>query len=371
MHVGFQPILQNLENINSDAEVYWREMRLADLAEPLGFDSLWAVEHHFTGYTMSPNPVQLLTHWAGRTRKLQLGTMVVVIPWNDPLRVAEELSVADIVSNGRIIFGMGRGIGRVEYDGFRLQMADSRGRFAESARMIIEALETGYIEGAGPHFVQPRAAVRPRPFKTFKGRTYAAAVSPESIPVVAKLGAGVIIIPQKPWEECEKEHNQYRQIFREVNGREAPQCITAAWTFVDEDEDRARTLGKKYLSAYYRSALEHYEFQERHMRSIPGYEYYGKIQEKIEQYGLDQFIDYFTNLQVYGTPEQCVRKIKAIQQRMNSCGYIGIFSYGEMSAEEGERNLRLFAEKVMPEVKRIETGGRPDMSYLFERQAAE
>ncbi len=233
MHVGFQPILQNLTNSITDEAVYLREMALADTVEELGFDSLWAVEHHFTGYTMSPNPIQLLTYWAGRTKNLRLGTMVVVLPWNDPVRVAEELAVVDILSGGRVIFGMGRGIGRVEYDGFKLNMADSRGRFVEAAEMIINGLETGYIEGKGPHFKQPRVAIRPKPLKTFRGRTYAAAVSPESIPVVAKLGAGVIIIPQKPWEECEKEHNQYREIFRQVNGSEAPQCITPrgpSWT---------------------------------------------------------------------------------------------------------------------------------------------
>src|SRR5258706_1999543 len=100
-----------------DAEVYRQELRLGDLAEPLGFDSVWGVEHHFTDYTMCPDVLEFLTFIAGRTRKVQLGSMVVVLPWHDPLRVAEQVSMLDHMSDGRFILGIGRGLGRVEFEG--------------------------------------------------------------------------------------------------------------------------------------------------------------------------------------------------------------------------------------------------------------
>ena len=96
MHVGMSLFLQGQRGGLSDAEVYADETRLGDLAEPLGFDSLWSVEHHFTGYTMVPDVLQLLTWFAGRTQRIQLGSMVVVLPWHRPIRVAEQVAMLDL-----------------------------------------------------------------------------------------------------------------------------------------------------------------------------------------------------------------------------------------------------------------------------------
>src|SRR3954453_14488894 len=118
MHVGMASVFQNPQKRHTDREVYRNELRLADLAEPLGFESLWGVEHHFTDYTMCPDVLQYLAYFAGRTERIQLGSMVVLLPWHHPMRVAEEVVMLDHLSNGRVIFGIGRGLGRVEFDGF-------------------------------------------------------------------------------------------------------------------------------------------------------------------------------------------------------------------------------------------------------------
>ena len=132
MHVGMAVIFQGQGEERTDRNVYRNELRLGDLAEPLGFDSIWGVEHHFTDYTMCPDVLQFLTYFAGRTTRVQLGSMVVVLPWHDPLRVAEQVVMLDHFSNGRFIFGMGRGLGRVEFEGFSLNQEASRDMFVES-----------------------------------------------------------------------------------------------------------------------------------------------------------------------------------------------------------------------------------------------
>jgi len=141
MHVGMAAVFQNPGKAQSDRDVYLNELRLAELAEPLGFESVWGVEHHFTDYTMCPDVLQFLSYMAGRTRHVQLGSMVVVLPWHDPMRVAEEVSMLDHLSGGRLILGMGRGAGKVEFDGFRLSMDESRPRFVECAQMLLRGLE--------------------------------------------------------------------------------------------------------------------------------------------------------------------------------------------------------------------------------------
>src|ERR671919_3149620 len=235
MHVGMAAVFQNPQQRRTDRDVYRHELRLADLAEPLGFESIWGVEHHFTDYTMCPDVLQFLTYMAGRTTRAQLGSMVVVLPWHDPMRAAEQIAMLDTICDGRLILGLGRGAAKVEFDGFRLPMDESRARFVECAETVLTGLETGYCEYAGTYVKQPRAPVRPAPFKSFRGRTYAAAVSPESLPIMAKLGVGILIIPQKPWHEVAKELDTYRTVYRQVNGVEAPPPISAGWTFCDRN----------------------------------------------------------------------------------------------------------------------------------------
>src|SRR3954463_9055342 len=155
MHVGTAVIFQATDPNRTDHQVYESELKLGDLAEPLGFESIWGVEHHFTDYTMCPDVLQLLTYMAARTQRAQLGSMVVVLPWHDPMRAAEEISMLDTISDGRVILGLGRGAGKIEFDGFRLSMDESRPRFVECAEMVLTGLETGYCEYDGAYVKQP------------------------------------------------------------------------------------------------------------------------------------------------------------------------------------------------------------------------
>ena len=362
MHVGMSTVFQNPRREKSDYEVYQSELRLADLAEPLGYQSIWGVEHHFTDYTMCPDVVQFLTYMAGRTEHVLLGTMVVVLPWHDPVRVAEEISMLDNLSGGRAILGIGRGLARVEYEGFRLDMSESRARFTESAQMVLTGLEKGYCEFDGEFVKQPRRDIRPAPFRSFKGRTYAAAVSPESAQVIAQLGVGTLIIPQKPWEDVAKELRDYRDTYRQVNQQQAPPPVVVGFTLCDEDEERAYEMARRYVGGYWESVMDHYEFRSSHLKQTKGYEYYGKFTDKIARYGDDKVRDFFLDLQVWGTPDQCYEKIMAIHNWTGHDFYVGVFSYAGMPHADAERSMRLFAEKVMPRLKEFkpaaETAGR-------------
>ena len=351
MHVGYGAVFQNPNNQMSDRDVWKNEIRLAEMAEPLGFDSVWGVEHHFDDYTMCPDVVQFLTYMAGRTKTAKLGSMVVVLPWHDPIRVAEQISMLDHVSNGRMIFGMGRGLARIEYDGFRIPQDEGRNLFVEYAQLIMNALETGIMEG-GTFTKQPRREVRPFPFQSFKGRTYAAAVSPESMPIMAKLGVGLLVIPQKPWEAVAQELGEYRTIYKQVNGGDPLPTIAAGWTFCDKSAERAREMAVKYIGGYWNSALRHYEMASDHFGKAKGYEYYEQMAKALKG-NESASIEYFLSMQVWGTPEMCFNKINEIRQKVNADHFTGVFSYAGMPIEDAEKSLRLFAAEVMPEVKKL------------------
>ena len=90
-----------------DRERMGRELRLVDVAGALGFDSFWVTEHHFGDYNLAPAPLTVLAYVAGRFPRMGLGSMVVVLPWNDPLRVIEQAVVLDYLADGRFLLGIG------------------------------------------------------------------------------------------------------------------------------------------------------------------------------------------------------------------------------------------------------------------------
>jgi alkanesulfonate monooxygenase SsuD/methylene tetrahydromethanopterin reductase-like flavin-dependent oxidoreductase (luciferase family) len=353
MQVGLAAIFQNPEDHVTDGEVYRNELRMADLAEPLGFDSVWGVEHHFTDYTMCPDVLQFLTYMAGRTKKIKLGSMVVVLPWHDPIRVAEQISMLDHISEGRFILGMGRGAGRVEFEGFRVPMGESRERFVEAAQLVLTGLEKGYCEYEGKYYQQPKKDIRPRPERTFKGRTYAAAVSPESVEIMARLGIGILVIPQKPWPMVDAELAAYRDVYQKVNNAPAPAPIIAGWCFCDEDEKRAREMAVRWIGGYWETARKHYEFGGEHFAKTKGYEFYAAMSQA-QRASANQMTEMYLDLQVWGTPKMCIDRIRQTCEKTGSNAFTTVFSYAGMPWNEAERNLRLFAAKVLPVLQKDE-----------------
>jgi alkanesulfonate monooxygenase SsuD/methylene tetrahydromethanopterin reductase-like flavin-dependent oxidoreductase (luciferase family) len=112
-------------------------------------------------------------------------------------------------------------------------------------------------------------------------------------------------------------------------------------------------MARRYIGGYYQTVLDHYQFQGDHLARTKGYEYYGKMSEKIAEYGTDTVIDYFVKLQVAGTPEQCYEQILDIHRRTGNSHYVGVFSYAGMPYDEAERNMRLFAAEVMPALRKL------------------
>lgn len=354
MHVGMSSIFQGFGGSMEDHEVYDADIHLADLAEPLGFESIWGVEHHFSNYTMCPDVLQFLTFMAGRTRRVNLGSMVVVLPWHDPVRVAEQILMLDHLSAGRVILGLGRGTGKVEFDGLRVPMQEARQRFKETAEAVFTALETGVMEYHGEYIDQPRVTLRPGPNRSFQDRIYSATISPESAEIMARLGTGVLLIPQKPWEQMRDEAATYRAIYRDAMQAEPPPPIVAGWTLVDESPERAEEKAREWIGAYWRSVVAHYEFDKPHLKATPGYEFHGLMYDRLTAPGgFERMTDFYIGLQPWGTPEQVYEKIVSFADLVGADYFVGVFRYGGMSVEDAEASMRLFAREVLPELQRL------------------
>jgi len=351
MDVGLGLTFQNLHGRNSDAEVYRNELALAARAEDQGFDSIWTPEHHFTGYMMTPNVPQFLSWVAGKTKRIKLGTTVTVLPWHNPVRIAESFILLDQFSEGRAILGMGRGLGKEEFDGFNVPMGEARRRFREYAEALLRGLESGVMEYDGEFLKQPRVELRPAPYKSYRGRVFASAVSPESVQLMASLDVGLMIIAQKPWNRVEEDLRDYRERFEASNGAKAPKPIVVAFVACNEDKAKAQEMRDKYLVEYARSTSAFYKFGNKEFENIEGYEYYGALARSVEKNGIEAFNEFLADLQVYGRPEEVIEKLAAMKERFDVGQFIIYTQFGDMPFDVGRENYELVARKVLPALK--------------------
>jgi alkanesulfonate monooxygenase SsuD/methylene tetrahydromethanopterin reductase-like flavin-dependent oxidoreductase (luciferase family) len=282
---------------------------------------------------------------------VKLGTAAVILPWNQPIRVAEKLAMLDNLTDGRMIYGIGRGLARQEYEAFGIPMEEARGRFNEAAPMIVDALETGFIEGNGQFFPQKRTEIRPRPGRSFKGRLYGVAMSPDTVPVVAGLGLNMMFFLQFGIERHMPGVEAYRAEFQRVQKRPAPPPVIIDISYCDKDAAKAEAYAHKYVAEYYVSVLEHYEFMADYHRGTKGYESYSAAVDILKAAGKQQSIEDFVNVQAYGTPQQILDKLEARRKVVGDFEWMLMMSYAGMAHADVKKSMDTLARDVLPEVK--------------------
>lgn len=331
--------------------MFMKETQLAIEADAMGFDFVAPTEHHFFDYSISPDNAQWLSYLAAKTKQITLMPAAFILPWNDPLRVAEKTILLDILSEGRAMLGMGRGLARREFNGFRTDPGESRERFDEAAAMIIEALETGFMEGDGKFYKQPRVELRPRPVKSFKGRAIMAGMSPTSVESAARLGVQCLKFSNIPYDQALPEINTYRNSFRKHHGFEAPPILCTDYISCFDDMKKAVEYKDKYLAEVWRIVMNHYEMFGDHFATTKGYDSYVEASKELNKLGQEAAMNQWANANLFGTPEVILEKIKMRWDMLGGFD-IGINpSGGSMPYEDCYKQMKLFADKVMPHIK--------------------
>jgi len=353
MDVGVQTLFSShgWEAI-TDGQVYREDTSLGLLADELGFDCVWAVEHHFYDYSFCPDNTEWLAAIAGKTSRIDVGTAAVIMPWNEPLRVAEKVALLDHIAEGRVRFGMGRGLSRREYGHFRgIEMDESRQRFDEGSAMVVEALKTGWIEGDGPFYPQPRTPIRPAPERSFEGRTYAVATSEDSLEAAARLKAAMVMFADRSWKGRLPSIEKWRSMYREFNGAEPPPPLICDFVYCHPNPEVAAERGPRYIATYLESVLEHYEIMSDHFARTKGYDAYASAAGALRRMGASGFLEGFLDATAHGTPEQVLAKYRARWELLGPFEAAPSFRFGGIPYEEAEESMRLFAAEVLPELK--------------------
>lgn len=357
MRVGYMLQLQNLFDDISDDEMLREEMRIAVKAEEYGYDAIWCPEHHFESYSMAVDNLQILTWLAAKTETIKLGSAAIILPWwSQPIRLVERISTLDAMSDGRYIIGFGRGLARKEFEAFGVPIEESRTRFDESAKMIVDALKTGFIEGDGPHFPQPRTEIRPRP-GNFDDRLYSVAMSPDSAKAIAIHDTRMMTFVQFSMDKLLPNIEIYRAEYLKNHGKVAPPPLLVDDCYCSMDEKHNEETVRKYLAAKYMSILQHYEFMKDYHKELKGYEAYGESAKFLNSLGLEGAVEDYISHQAWGTPKQILDKLDKRRQMIGDFEWISICSSGGMPFDMVEKSMELLAKEVIPELKTWDVSG--------------
>jgi alkanesulfonate monooxygenase SsuD/methylene tetrahydromethanopterin reductase-like flavin-dependent oxidoreductase (luciferase family) len=340
-----------------DAQIYEEDLRLGHLAEPLGFDSMWAPEHHFGPFCETCNVLQLLSYFAGRTERLDMGTMVVVLPWHNPLRVAEEISILDnLLGDRRLLLGFGRGMAEMEFNGFQVSRDESRGRMQEAFEIIRLALTQERFSYDGAFFQFPEVGVRPRPRTPDLSENFFGAWSgPDSMRYWASTGVGQMFNFAATWENAAAQSEAFNAARAEY-GWDPVEPLGAIYVYCAETEAQAREVGRKWAENVMDAGIQHYKLLQvpEVVKMFMGNESAdgGRPSDDQMRAALKEG---FVNSAVIGTPDRVCEKMFAIQRMVNHAEFMCHFKYGAMPYDEAEQSMRLFAREVLPALHEIPT----------------
>jgi flavin-dependent trigonelline monooxygenase, oxygenase component len=212
-------------------------LEMVGAAERLGFDVAWAAEHHTIEYTIAPNPLVLIVHWAAHARRIRLGTAVITAPYWNPLRAAGEIALADILTGGRLEVGFGRGAYQYEFDRMAGGMAQERG--GDYLRELIPAVRKlwqGDYAHDGAIWKFPRATSVPKPRQQPHPPLWVAARDPDTYDWTVKHGLDVMATPlSKPDSEVENLAGKLARAVADNPGVRRPRFMVLRRTCVYEE----------------------------------------------------------------------------------------------------------------------------------------
>ncbi|MEZ5412197.1 MAG: LLM class flavin-dependent oxidoreductase [Acidimicrobiales bacterium] len=338
----------------SDRQIFTEELEIARIADGTGFDALWTIEHHFTPYTMVTNPLQYLTYVAGITSNVDLGTMVVVLPWHNPVRVAEDVNMLDaFLGEGRdVILGVGRGLGRREFGGLNIDQNESRSRFDESLQVLKQLLSTGRCDYHGEHYQIEGLRLRPQLERDLTPNLWCAGGTPDSVSVIARNNVNPLIIPTTSLDLSLQTARSYIEQRAAAGHTGGANTKLALWTYVAETEEEARAGAEQYMVEYSDSALRHYELRGDHLKDVKGYEMYAATQAVLSQ-DASPFLRGFVDSHPWGTPDQTIKRATELAEAFGTNEIMFIFKYGSMPIDKAAKSMELFAREVMPALKEL------------------
>jgi alkanesulfonate monooxygenase SsuD/methylene tetrahydromethanopterin reductase-like flavin-dependent oxidoreductase (luciferase family) len=328
-----------------DPNQFLREvMEEAVLAEELGFHSAWLPEHHFGLFGCLPTPAQFLAYLAARTTRIRLAPATVVLPLNDPLRVAEEYASLDLLSDGRAVFCAGRGYDRREYDAFGIPLEESRERFDEEMALVRKALSEEQFTFAGRfHRVDEPITILPRPIQQPHPPMYVACFSRPTIEMAARGGFNGIFVPfaaSVMFGGLQGAADEYRALAREA-GQPEPKLMCSYFLAIADTAAEVRAAQERLM--FYLRGVAPATVNEK-TPPPPHLAYLAELITRVTSMQPEQLGERSI---VTGDVERCVEILKQVEAT-GIDEVIVYFNFGAFSHADTVRMMERFARDVMP-----------------------
>lgn len=343
MKFGLMTLLDFHPEIQNEVSYLEDTLTLFELADALGFATAWVGEEHFYNFGVCPSPQLLLAVLSARTKQIRLGTAISLLPFENPLRKAEDFALLDVLSRGRLNFGTGRGSIPKHFEGFGVAARESRERYEEALAIIRGAWTNRDYSHEGKFWNVPGLSVSPRPVQVPHPPIWRGTVSIESFEQAGVDGDNVFLIPwvAAPEREIGVRHRRYRELARQ-HGHTGVQSTAVYMLYLDRDHEVALREAREESRRYAELITKH-SSRSGDARFKPGSaafehaDYILSIDTHVEERA------------IVGTPETCIRRIREINEQLGGVDEFAFYLHaGARSTARARDTLELFASEVMP-----------------------
>jgi len=332
-------------------EVVQREIEQMVWTEELGFDSIWLTEHHFIEYGLSVSPAVLAAAAAMRTQRVRIGLAAAILPFHDPVRLAEELAMVDILSGGRLDVGVGRGNRPVEFEGYRVPQIENRERFEEALEIMVRAWTKERFAFEGRHFTIPEVRVIPKPVQQPHPPLYVVCVSPDTIEATALRGLPMLnSILRGPLDPLVQQRDTYVKACHKAGRSDAEiAALLGRWgvsrhIYVAASDAQAQAEAKD-AEMWYQEALRRFlipdDIDRVHPLLQPGFR---AAAERLAHITWEQLV---AETLAVGSPDTVAAKLAEMRD-LGVGEVLCWMNFGGLPQAQVRRSMELFSREVLP-----------------------
>ncbi len=316
-----------------------------ELGDELGFDTVWLGELHFSrGFSILADPLMVLAAAAQRTKRIRLGTAVTLLPLHNPVKIAEEAAIADLLSDGRLEFGVGRGTAPAHFAGYAIKPEESRERFDEALDFIIGAWTNESFTHHGKHFQVTNLRLAPRPLQQPHPPVRIAANSPDTFPFAARRRFPIFATPMiNPPDKLKAGLS----VYRDALGGHRCDTALAFPVHVADSRATARAEVEPGLMRFLREATE--RLRPLEAGDVKSFEAFRQVLARMDKV---TFADMDREMGVFGDPAYCIERVRELQRDYGMDEFICYFNQGGLMPPELVRHsMARFAREVMPHLR--------------------
>jgi alkanesulfonate monooxygenase SsuD/methylene tetrahydromethanopterin reductase-like flavin-dependent oxidoreductase (luciferase family) len=331
----------------TDAEAFAHAFAQVDAAERWGLDVVWLAELHFLPErSVLSAPLMIATAIASRTQRLKVGIAVQVLPLCHPLRLAEEVATLDHVSQGRLIFGVGRSGFARTYEAYGIPYAESKERFAEVLEVLKRSWADGRFSFEGQFYKYNNVAMVPKPLQKPYPALRVAASSADTFPAIGAMGLPIFVaVRLGTLEELGPDIKAYRAAYRAAGHPGNGQVYLRVPIYVGEDEKSARAEPEQSIMQFYRALA----VQVKDSATRPGARASERRAERGQALGAVTYEEALREKVIIGTPDSVTARLKELIEIIGLDGVLAELNCGGMIPEEKvNRSLRLMCQEVAP-----------------------